>query len=574
VPGARGLNGSRKSACHTEAMAQPATRNLGRLSEIAQVAVRHGFGYWFETHRLADLFPRRSPPAELDGQPSERGKHLREMLDELGPTFVKFGQLLSTRPDVLPPDIIAELRGLQDDVRPFPFEDVERVVQEELGLSVDKLFPEFDERPIAAASIGQVHLATLPNGARVVVKVQRPGAPRQIEADLALLYQAARIAKERVRALDFIDAHQLVDEFARSIRQELDYRLEARNADTFHRNFAGDPHVRIPRVYWTYTRSRVLTLEWLEGTQVADIVPESWPLEDRRDLAHVMAGAWMTMIFRHGFFHGDPHPANILVLGSPDVIGLVDFGAVGKLTDDDMSKLTRMFIDAASENLDMLPKRLADLGVRYPKEREEELNAQLRDFYYRYYGASLAEIDPLQVIREAFQLIYSNSLQLPTRFLLLDKAIATLASVGIDLYPDFNVFEVARPYARGLLLDRLRPRRVAGRARKETVRLGQMAIDLPYQLHDTLEQIRDGQIEVGFVHKGLDDLLNRIDVVFNRLVVAMIVAGGLIGSSLIGVFSTGGPELLGINIISVIGFAFSVALGLWLLWGVLRSGRL
>jgi ubiquinone biosynthesis protein len=555
-------------------MAQPATRNLGRLSEIAQVAVRHGFGYWFETHRLADLFPRRGPRAELEGQPSERGKHLREMLDELGPTFVKFGQLLSTRPDVLPPDIIVELRGLQDDVRPFPFEDVERVIEEELGLSVDKLFPEFDERPIAAASIGQVHLATLPNGGRVAVKVQRPGAPRQIEADLALLYQAARIAKERVRALDFIDAHQLVDEFSRSIRQELDYRLEARNADTFHRNFAGDPHVRIPRVYWTYTRSRVLTLEWLDGTQVADIVPEAWPLEDRRDLAHVMAEAWMTMIFRHGFFHGDPHPANILVLGSPDVIGLVDFGAVGKLTDDDMSKLTRMFIDAASENVDMLPKRLADLGVRYPREREEELRAQLREFYYRYYGASLAEIDPLQVIREAFQLIYSNSLQLPTRFLLLDKAIATLASVGIDLYPDFNVFEVARPYARGLLLDRLRPRRVAGRALKESTRLGQMVIDLPYQVHDTLEQVRDGQIEVGFVHKGLDDALNRIDAVFNRLVVAMIVAGGLIGSSLIGIFSKGGPQLLGINIISVIGFAFSVVLGVWLLWGVLRSGRL
>jgi hypothetical protein len=205
-PGARASRGSRKSACHTEAMAQLATRNLGRLSEIAQVAVRHGFGYWFETHRLADLFPRRGPRAELDGQPSERGKHLREMLDELGPTFVKFGQLLSTRPDVLPPDIIVELRGLQDDVRPFPFEDVERVIEEELGLSVDKLFPEFDERPIAAASIGQVHLATLPNGGRVAVKVQRPGAPRQIEADLALLYQAARIAKERVRALDFIDA--------------------------------------------------------------------------------------------------------------------------------------------------------------------------------------------------------------------------------------------------------------------------------------------------------------------------------------------------------------------------------
>jgi ubiquinone biosynthesis protein len=555
-------------------MAQPATRNLGRLSEIAQVAVRHGFGYWFDTHKLTDLFPRRGARVEDDGQPSQRGQHLREMLDELGPTFVKFGQLLSTRPDVLPPDIIAELRGLQDDVRPFPLAEVEQVVEEDLGLSIDKLFIDFEDRAVAAASIGQVHRATLPNGKRVAVKVQRPGAPRQIEADLALMYQAARLGGERVRALDFIDARQLVDEFARSIRQELDYRLEARNADMFHHNFAGHPHVRVPRVYWRYTRSRVLTLEWLDGTQVVDIDPEAWTLEDRRDLAYLMTETWMTMIFRHGFFHGDPHPANILVLGDADQIGLVDFGSVGKLTDDDMSKLTRLFIDAAAENVDALPRRLADLGVRYPKDREEEFAAELREMYYRYYGASLSEIDPLQVIREAFQLIYSMNLRLPTRFLLLDKAIATLGSVGIDLYPDFNVFEVARPYARSLLLERFTPRRVATRARKESMRLGQMALEIPYQLHDTLEQVRDGQIEVGFVHKGLDDLLNRMDVVFNRLVIAMVVAGGLIGSSLIGIFATGGPQLLGINVISVVGFVFSGMLGLWLLWGVVRSGRL
>ena len=573
VPGFS-VEGVAPRPCNTERMAQPATRNLGRLSEIAQVAVRHGFGYWFDTHRLTDLFPRRGPRVEVDGQPSQRGQHLREMLDELGPTFVKFGQLLSTRPDVLPPDIIAELRGLQDDVRPFPLADVEQVIEEELGLSIDKLFAEFEDKAVAAASIGQVHRATLPNGKRVAVKVQRPGAPRQIEADVALLYQAARIAGERVRALDFIDARQLVDEFARSIRQELDYRLEARNADTFHKNFAGHPHVRVPRVYWSYTRSRVLTLEWLDGTQVADLDPQIWSIEERRDLAYLMTETWMTMIFRHGFFHGDPHPANILVLGRADQIGLVDFGAVGKLSDDDMSKLTRIFIDAASENVDALPRRLADLGVRYPKEREEEFLSELRAMYYRYYGASLAEIDPLQVIREAFQLIYSMNLQLPTRFLLLDKSIATLGAVGVDLYPDFNVFEVARPYARSLLMERFTPRRVAARARKESLRLGQVALELPYQIHDTLEQVRDGQIEVGFVHKGLDDLLNRMDVVFNRLVIAMIVAGGLIGSSLIGIFAKAGPHLLGINIISVFGFASSGLLGLWLLWGVVRSGRL
>ncbi|HZD87539.1 MAG TPA: AarF/ABC1/UbiB kinase family protein, partial [Gaiellaceae bacterium] len=436
------------------------TRSIGRLSEIAQVMVRHGFGYFLEAHRLTDLLPGRSAEVRLAAAAangaagSARGQHLREVLDELGPTFVKFGQLLSTRPDVVPPDIVAELRALQDDVRPFPFEQAERVIEEELGNTLERLFLDFEAAPVAAASIGQVHRATLPNGRRVAVKVQRPGAPRQIEADLTLLYQAARLAKERIRVLDFVDTRQLVDEFARSIRKELDYRLEARNAQAFHRDFAGDPHVHVPKVYWQYTRARVLTLEWVDGIQLADLDTAALTLDERRDLAYRITEAWMTMIFRHGFFHGDPHPANILLPPEAGTIGLVDFGSVGKLSDDDLSKLTGLFIDAANENVEQLPRRLAELGVRYPKEREHELLTELRELYYRYYGASLSEIDPIQVIREGFQLIYSMNLRLPTRFLLLDRAIATLGSVGVELYPDFNVFEVARPYARDLMLER------------------------------------------------------------------------------------------------------------------------
>jgi ubiquinone biosynthesis protein len=414
----------------------------------------------------------------------------------------------------------------------------------------------------------------LPNGHRVAVKVQRPGAPRQIEADLSLLHQAARIAKERVRALDFIDTHELVDEFARSIRQELDYRLEARNADTFRRNFAGHPHVRIPRVYWSYTRTRVLTLEYLEGTQVADVDELDLTMDDRRRLAYLMTEAWMTMIFRHGFFHGDPHPANVLVLGRPDQIGLVDFGLAGKLTDSDIAKATRLFIDAANENVDLLPKRLADLGVRYPPEREEQFVAELRELFYRYYGSRLSDIDPMQVIREGFALIYRVNLKLPTRFLLVDRAVATLGSVGIELYPDFNVFEVAKPYARSLLVGRYTPQRVLTRARRESFKLASVIADYPYQVHDVLEQMRDGQIEVGFVHKGLDEFMHKLDVAFNRLIIAFVVGAGLIGSSLIGVFATSGPQVLGLNVVSAFGFFLSGVLGLWLLWGVFRSGRI
>jgi ubiquinone biosynthesis protein len=458
-------------------------------------------------------------------------------------------------------------------VRPFPFIDVERVIREELGQPIERLFLEFDEEVLAAASIGQVHRAVLPNGRRVAVKVQRPNAPATIESDIQLLEQAARLVVERVRVLDFINTRELVDEFAKSIRQELDYRLEGRNAEAFHANFAGHPHVAVPRVYWSYTRARVLTLEYLDGVQVRDLELDAWTIDQRRRLAYLIAEAWMTMIFRDGFFHGDPHPANILVL-SPERIGLVDFGLAGKLTDGDMSKLTRLFIDAVNENVQVLPRRLADLGVRYPREREDEFVSELHGIYARYYGASLAEIDPLEVFREAFALIYAMNLRLPTRYVLLDKALVTVSSVGVDLYPDFNVFEVAKPYARSLMLERFTPERLLRRARREGWQIASMARELPYQIHETLEQVREGQIEIGFVHKGLDNLAHKLDAIANRLVIALITTGGLIGSSLIGIFAKAGPHVLGVNVISVVGFVLSGILGVWLLWGVIRSGRL
>jgi ubiquinone biosynthesis protein len=547
-------------------------RSLGRLTEIAQVAARHGFGYFLRRNRLGDLLP---PEDGRDGEVtgSERGRRLREMLDELGPTFVKFGQLLSTRPDVVPPDIVAELRGLQDQVSPVPFMQIRDVVETELDLTLEQAFLAFDLSPIASASIGQVHRAALPDGQEVAVKVQRPTAASQIEADLGLLYQAAKLLRERVRALEFIDPQELVDEFARSIRLELDYGHEARNAETFHRNFEKVNGVVVPRVIRQYSTMRVLTLEFLDGTKVADLDLHAMRPDERRDVAYRMADTWMTMVFRHGFFHSDPHPANIFVLESGE-LGLVDFGQAGKLSDEDMAKLTRLFVDAATENIDAIPRRLRELGVRYAPEREHEFRAELRVLFDRYYGTRLSDIDPLQVIREGFQLIYSLNLRLPSRFVMLDKAIATLASVGQEVYPDFNVFEIAKPYARGLLADRFHPRMVSQRARAEMLALGSIARELPYQAHDVLERMRDGTFQVHFENPGLDQLDEHLDQGLNRLAVALVVLGGLVGSAIVGVFAKDGPHVIGIHLLAFAGFVVSGAFGLWLIWGVMRHGRL
>jgi ubiquinone biosynthesis protein len=548
------------------------SRSLGRLSEIAQVAARHGFGYFIRRNRLGDLLPSGNG-ADGEISVSDRGRRLREMLDELGPTFVKFGQLLSTRPDVVPPDIVVELRGLQDAVKPFAYEQVREVVEAELDLTMEQAFLEFDELPVASASIGQVHRAVLPDGQVVAVKVQRPAAASQIEADLGLLYQAAKLLKERVRALEFIDPQELVDEFARSIRLELDYGHEARNADAFHRDFEGDAGVVVPRVIKQYSTGRILTLEYLHGTKVSELDFASMEPHRRRDIAYRMAEAWMTMVFRHGFFHSDPHPANIFVLES-GALGLVDFGQAGKLSDEDMTKLTRLFVDAATENIDAIPRRLRELGVRYAPEREQEFRAEIQIMFDRYYGSRLSDIDPMQVIREAFQLIYSLNLRLPSRFVMLDKAIATLASVGAEVYPDFNVFEVAKPYARGLLADRFQPRVLARRARMEAEALGSVARELPYQVSDVLEHMRGGTFQMRLENPGLDQLDEHIDQASNRLSVALVVLGGLVGSSIVGVFAEEGPQIMGLHILSFLGFVLSGAFGLWLMWGVLRHGRL
>ena len=445
------------------------------------------------------------------------------MLDELGPTFVKFGQLLSTRPDVVPPDILAELRGLQDDAHPEPFEHVRSVVEAELGLTIEQVFVEFDETPIAAASIGQVHVARLPGGQEVVVKVQRPDAERQLSADIQLLYQVARVAAERVRKLQFIDLVGTVDEFARTVRRELDYGIEARNAEVFRRDFAGDDRVAVPKIYWRYSTSRVLTMERVEGTVLGKLDLGSWSPDDRRRLGNRITETWMQMVFVHGFFHADPHPANVLVRG-PDQISLVDFGMTEQLTQRDREATVRLLLDILNQDSERLPRRLRALGVRYPRNMEEELGDRLAVILQRYSASAIGEIDAREVLREIFQTIYRLDITLPARWVMLDKTIATLAGVVLEIYPDLNVFEVARPYAMRTAAQRFRPDNVADRVRVDMGRYAEAFLEYPFQVSELLDEFKDGELEITVRPEGFNEAVEKVQASANRLVLALVAS--------------------------------------------------
>jgi len=541
-------------------------RNLDRLRQISEAAVRHGFGYLF------GLRPRLGRKAVPD-TPGQRGRHLREMLEELGPTFIKFGQLLSTRPDIVPPDIIAELVKLQDQVPPFDFGIVRSVIEEDLGLTLERLFVEFEPVPVATASIGQVHGAVLPDGTRVMVKVQQPSARHQITRDVELLYQVAELMRDHWGERLFADPVSVVDEFARSINREIDYVLEGRNMDRFAVNFAGDANVLVPTVQWRYTTRRVLTMQRLDGTTLNLLDFDRLSVTERRDLAETITHCWFKQILEDGFFHADPHPANILFI-SPTQIGLLDFGMTGSLSQDDLEEGTRLFTDILDQDISSVKRRLRHLGVKWDREGDEQMHARLDEAFGRYFGASLKQLDPAVVLHEIFDIIYQLHVQLPTRFLLLDKSLVTIEGVVTTLFPDFNVFDVARPYAGRLLRRRFRPDVAAERFTHKIQSYTEILSEYPYQLHDLLEEMRDGEFNIKFMHVGLEDFSHKLDLITNRMVLAILtVALGVI-STLILLFVHDGPLIFGLSLFGVPGVLIAVFFGAWLMWAIVRSGRL
>ena len=543
--------------------------SLRRFTQISRVLVRHGFGFVFDVRR-----DRRENKGLQEFLAPNFGVRMRRSLDDLGPTFVKFGQVLSTRSDIFPEGILSELQKLQDTARPMPAGRAQAILERELGAPVDEVFSEFEAVPLGSASIGQVHRAVLRSGEIVAVKVQRPEAPGRVAADLELMREFADFVDRRFAQKVLVDARGLVAEFEVVVRRELDYAAEAQNARRFAANFAGTP-VAIPAVYQEFSTSKVLTMEFVVGTRFRDIRPLLMTPSERRRVASMGADAIFKMAFEDGFFHGDPHPSNLLLTPGGD-LALLDFGMVGFMSQGDIEALSRLFIAVIQRDASAALRALEGLGVRYATEVRGELVRELREFLNKYAGLSVGEVTLGQALSELIALARRYRVRMPPVFPLLTKALVTAEGLARSIDPTINVYEVARPYARRLLSQRYRPHVMAELATERSLEYARYLEEYPEQIHQVLGELADGELEVQLRHSGLDELIGSVDVLANRLVFAVVTAALLVGSSMLGAFDVGGPSvpLIGVPVVAFIGFMLALVLASLLLVIIYRSKRL
>ncbi len=553
-------------------------RHVNRYRQILTALVRYGFGELVESLKISQYVEvglqmitrgRREQVETLT-----RGQRLRMVLEELGPTFVKLGQVLSTRPDLVPEDIVCELEKLQEHVPPFPFDQVRGIVEGELHRPLAEVYERFEETPIAAASIGQVHRAALRDGEAVVVKVQRPGIRKVIEVDLEILLHLAVLAERHMEGARLHRPTRIVEEFARVMDAELDYTTEAGHLERFASQFTGDPTIYVPKVFREATTGRVLTMEYVEGVRTTNIDELAARGLDRKVIASRGAELILKQVFVHGFFHGDPHPGNIFVLPG-NVICYLDFGMMGRLDRrgrEDVADLVYGVVlrDAARATAALLQLTEHDDDVEPDVRR---LERDVADFMDRHFAASLRDLDLSKLLQQLVDLVGKHRLRIPADLVLMIKAMATVEGLGLVLDPEFNMIAAAEPYVRRLIADRMRPARVARELFESGTELFQLAREIPRNLRDLLTMARRGQFRMGFEHRGLEKMLETHEKISNRIAFAIVVAALIVGSSLM-VLSRIPPQWYDIPVIGLVGFLAAGVMGFWLLVSILRHGRM
>lgn len=547
---------------------------FSRSRQIAQVLARHGLGFlvgvlglerFVPFHKGLLKHPRRA-------QPYTRPEHVRMALEELGATFIKLGQMLSTRTDLLPPDYQTEFAKLQDAAPTVPFEQVQESLLEELGQPLETLFASFDPVPLAAASIGQAHAATLLDGTEVVVKIRRPGVVEQIEEDLILLRRLAATASQRSSLAEQYDSVALADEFAQTLRAELDYVQEGRNAERFAATFAGNTTVHIPRIFWDTTTSRVLTLERIRGIKINDLAALDAAGVDRAVVAERAAKIILKMVFEDGFFHADPHPGNFFI-EQDGVIGMVDYGMVGTVDKATQEHLVQILLAIAGQDADRLVDAFLELGVtRQPVDRLA-LRADLERLLAHYYGQPLGEIALGPMMNEMLTIVRRHHLRLPTNLALLVKTTVMNEGLGMQLDPSFRLTSVILPYAQRLFLKQYSPLFWTKRIGQAGMDAAWLASELPQQVRRLLGELERGNVKIDMQLTDAERLINRMERLVNRLILAIITGAFIIGLGMLMAFfhPPGGAQWSWIWF--AVGFAIVAILGLYLLWSVLRPRR-
>lgn len=504
-------------------------RDLGRLRQIVQVLVKHGFGEFVQRAGLGSLGTGK---AEKDANEVSTAARVRLVAGELGPSFVKLAQILSTRPDLIPADVIAELKKLQDRVPPVAFEEIRKQVESELGATIEELFVAFDPQPLASASIGQVHRARVQTAAgveEVVVKVQRPNIKDTIERDIDLLYWLAKLIERTMPEARIYQPVKLVTEFDRAISCEVDFTLEADHAGKFAKNFEGRSDIRFPRIHRDFSAKRVLTLEYFDGLKIYDAIPRGYSAERicKNTLSLIIKA-----VFEDGFFHADPHPGNFILMGAPEnpVLGVIDLGLVGRLTPQMRDKTIDLMIAAVQEDYRGLADALYAIGSPTQKIDRRAYEAEVAMLAERYLGKQLRDIELSRLIQDLVQGATKYGLEIPPDFLLVGKALMTIEGVGKEIYPSLDVFEEMKPYFMRLMWVRYSPERLMQDLVRTLTRISGAATEIPVQSQEILEDLRKGRLEV----RTRDPMMPlSVDVLGRRVYSGMVVGSMIVSSGIL-----------------------------------------
>lgn len=553
-------------------------RHIQRYRDIVYSITRYGFGYVMNELGLLDLL---SIPKKVFAEGNKTihnkttGERIRLFLEELGPTFIKMGQIASTRPDVIPAEIIQELVKLQDQVHQFSCEEVKQIIGQEFSVPMENLFAEFNEVPLAAASIGQVHSAFLLTGERVAVKIQRPHIHQLIETDLEILQDLARLAEARLEWAERYQIREIVAELVHSIRLELDYENEGRNTERIARQFKNNPNVVIPKIFWEYTTTKVLTMEYVEGIKLNEIEKLQSGGYNSKLLAETVVHAIFQQILIDGFFHGDPHPGNILALPG-DAIAFLDFGIIGRLTTDMKTHVASFVIALMNQNTEDVVRTFTSMGLVPDDVDRNKLRADIDLLREKYSSVPFSEMSLGQAVNELFSVAFRHRIRIPTDLTLLGKTLLTLEGIVEKLDPELSIIKVAEPFGKQLVKERLNPKNVADKVRNYLFEYSELVNELPKSIKDFTSVMKKGKMKIEITTPELDLLLKRLNRISNRLSFSIvllsfsiIMVGVIIGASLSGQTSYLLTKLPAIDI----GFGIGTLLFFWLLYSIFKSGR-